>query len=70
MISYMAVSISLTTWRTKIRRESNEKDILVRGIHTDGQSPLPLTPHSITRLTPRGSPDELGIRQILYIRTT
>ena len=35
MISYIVVSISLTTWRTKLRRQMNERDIITRGIHTD-----------------------------------
>ncbi|QRV96609.1 ABC transporter [Ceratobasidium sp. AG-Ba] len=35
MVTYIALSITLTTWRTKIRREMNEADITTRGIHTD-----------------------------------
>ncbi|KAJ9099033.1 hypothetical protein QFC20_005791 [Naganishia adeliensis] len=35
MFSYIFVSITLTTWRTKLRREMNDRDIITRGIHTD-----------------------------------
>lgn len=35
MFSYVAVSIMLTTWRTKLRRQMNEADVVNRGIHTD-----------------------------------
>lgn len=37
MLSYIAASISMTTWRTKLRRQMNERDIVTRGIHTDGE---------------------------------
>lgn len=32
---YVAVSITLTTWRTKLRRQMVERDVINRGIHTD-----------------------------------
>jgi hypothetical protein len=35
MASYVVVSITLTQWRTKIRRQMNERDVVTRGIHTD-----------------------------------
>jgi len=35
MVSYFTVSVALTTWRTKLRRQMNERDIVTRGIHTD-----------------------------------
>ena len=35
MFSYIFVSITLTTWRTKLRREMNDRDVITRGIHTD-----------------------------------
>ncbi|KAG8744457.1 hypothetical protein FRC10_010127 [Ceratobasidium sp. 414] len=35
MVTYIALSIALTTWRTKIRREMNNADVTTRGIHTD-----------------------------------
>ncbi|KAI5123873.1 hypothetical protein M0805_005690 [Coniferiporia weirii] len=35
MFGYVAASISLTSWRTRIRRQMNDKDIITRGIHTD-----------------------------------
>ncbi|KAJ7287359.1 mitochondrial half-size ABC transporter [Mycena rebaudengoi] len=35
MFAYVAASIVLTRWRTKIRRQMNERDIVTRGIHTD-----------------------------------
>ncbi len=41
--SYFTVSVALTTWRTKLRRQMNERDIVTRGIHTDGAPPRCLT---------------------------
>ncbi|KAG9037208.1 hypothetical protein FRB95_006461 [Tulasnella sp. JGI-2019a] len=35
MVSYIAASISLTRWRTKLRRAMVERDVITRGIHTD-----------------------------------
>ncbi|KAJ7594717.1 mitochondrial half-size ABC transporter [Mycena floridula] len=35
MFAYIAASVILTQWRTKIRRQMNERDIVTRGIHTD-----------------------------------
>ncbi|KAG9081599.1 hypothetical protein FS749_007546 [Ceratobasidium sp. UAMH 11750] len=35
IVTYIALSIALTTWRTKIRREMNNADVTTRGIHTD-----------------------------------
>ncbi|EMD37782.1 hypothetical protein CERSUDRAFT_136601 [Gelatoporia subvermispora B] len=35
MIAYVAVSVILTRWRTKLRRQMNERDMITRGIHTD-----------------------------------
>ncbi|EJD03189.1 uncharacterized protein FOMMEDRAFT_108336 [Fomitiporia mediterranea MF3/22] len=35
MASYVSASIALTSWRTRIRRQMNDKDIITRGIHTD-----------------------------------
>ncbi|KAK7692857.1 hypothetical protein QCA50_004492 [Cerrena zonata] len=35
MFAYIASSVILTRWRTKIRRQMNERDIVTRGIHTD-----------------------------------
>jgi ABC-type transport system involved in Fe-S cluster assembly fused permease/ATPase subunit len=35
MVAYAVSSVVLTRWRTKIRRQMNEKDIATRGIHTD-----------------------------------
>ncbi|KAF8308376.1 hypothetical protein DL93DRAFT_2171132 [Clavulina sp. PMI_390] len=35
MFTYIVSSVALTSWRTKIRRQMNEKDIITRGIHTD-----------------------------------
>ncbi|PPQ89526.1 hypothetical protein CVT25_012198 [Psilocybe cyanescens] len=31
----VAVSVILTTWRTRLRRQMNERDVATRGIHTD-----------------------------------
>ncbi|KAG4070087.1 hypothetical protein HA402_006799, partial [Bradysia odoriphaga] len=33
--AYITASIGLTSWRTKLRREMNERDVVTRGIHTD-----------------------------------
>ncbi|KAL5528172.1 HMT1 [Sanghuangporus sanghuang] len=35
MFSYIAASITLTSWRTRLRRQMNDRDIVTRGIHTD-----------------------------------
>ncbi|TFL04872.1 hypothetical protein BDV98DRAFT_562962 [Pterulicium gracile] len=35
MASYVIISVVLTRWRTKIRRQMNERDVVTRGIHTD-----------------------------------
>ncbi|KAJ6495556.1 mitochondrial half-size ABC transporter [Mycena vitilis] len=35
MFAYVAASIIITRWRTKIRREMNERDVVTRGIHAD-----------------------------------
>ncbi|KAL5484932.1 HMT1 [Sanghuangporus weigelae] len=35
MFSYIAASIILTSWRTRLRRQMNDRDIVTRGIHTD-----------------------------------
>ncbi|KAF9516641.1 hypothetical protein BS47DRAFT_1483796 [Hydnum rufescens UP504] len=35
MFTYTVSSIALTTWRTKIRRQMNDRDVITRGIHTD-----------------------------------
>ncbi|KAJ6497879.1 mitochondrial half-size ABC transporter [Mycena sanguinolenta] len=35
MFAYVAASIIITRWRTKIRRQMNERDVLTRGIHSD-----------------------------------
>ncbi|PWN21842.1 hypothetical protein BCV69DRAFT_233523, partial [Microstroma glucosiphilum] len=35
MVVYTAVSVQLTTWRTALRREANNKDSISRAIHTD-----------------------------------
>ncbi|KAJ7675100.1 ABC transporter type 1, transmembrane domain-containing protein [Mycena rosella] len=35
MFAYVAASIIITRWRTKIRRQMNERDIVTRGIHAD-----------------------------------
>ena len=31
----VAASVVLTRWRTKLRRQMNDRDVLIRGIHTD-----------------------------------
>jgi ABC-type transport system involved in Fe-S cluster assembly fused permease/ATPase subunit len=35
MAAYMAASVLLTRWRTKLRRQMNDRDVITRGIHTD-----------------------------------
>ncbi|KAJ7497117.1 mitochondrial half-size ABC transporter [Mycena latifolia] len=35
IFAYVAASIIITRWRTKIRREMNERDVVTRGIHAD-----------------------------------
>ncbi|KZS98398.1 hypothetical protein SISNIDRAFT_448616 [Sistotremastrum niveocremeum HHB9708] len=35
MVAYVVASITLTTWRTRIRRQMNDQDVITRGIHTD-----------------------------------
>ncbi|EIW63180.1 uncharacterized protein TRAVEDRAFT_62820 [Trametes versicolor FP-101664 SS1] len=35
MAAYVAASVVLTRWRTKLRRQMNERDMVIRGIHTD-----------------------------------
>ncbi|TDL26049.1 hypothetical protein BD410DRAFT_764367 [Rickenella mellea] len=35
MFAYIAASIIMTRWRTRLRREMNDKDVITRGIHTD-----------------------------------
>lgn len=35
MFAYIAASVVLTQWRTKLRRQMNERDTITRGIHTD-----------------------------------
>ncbi|CAK5265361.1 unnamed protein product [Mycena citricolor] len=35
MVAYFSSSVIITRWRTKLRREMNERDIVTRGIHTD-----------------------------------
>ncbi|KAI0674774.1 hypothetical protein C8Q78DRAFT_1008851 [Trametes maxima] len=35
MAAYVAASIVLTRWRTKLRRQMNDRDVITRGIHTD-----------------------------------
>ncbi|KAJ6593694.1 hypothetical protein B0H19DRAFT_31568 [Mycena capillaripes] len=35
MFAYVAASIIITRWRTKIRRQMNERDVVTRGIHGD-----------------------------------
>ncbi|KAI0315234.1 hypothetical protein OF83DRAFT_1062505 [Amylostereum chailletii] len=35
MIAYVSASVVLTRWRTKLRRQMNERDVVTRGIHTD-----------------------------------
>ncbi|KAI8975885.1 hypothetical protein BD414DRAFT_172105 [Trametes punicea] len=35
MTAYVAASVVLTKWRTKLRRQMNDRDVVIRGIHTD-----------------------------------
>ncbi|KAI0661121.1 hypothetical protein C8Q70DRAFT_932186 [Cubamyces menziesii] len=35
MAAYVAASVVLTRWRTKLRRQMNDRDVVIRGIHTD-----------------------------------
>ncbi|KAG1745545.1 uncharacterized protein EDB91DRAFT_1328227 [Suillus paluster] len=35
MVTYMWASVVLTRYRTRIRRQMNERDVVTRGIHTD-----------------------------------
>ncbi|KAI0072708.1 hypothetical protein K474DRAFT_338651 [Panus rudis PR-1116 ss-1] len=35
MSAYVVASVVLTRWRTKLRRQMNERDVITRGIHTD-----------------------------------
>uniref|UniRef100_A0A0W0EYS8 Putative mitochondrial half-size ABC transporter n=1 Tax=Moniliophthora roreri TaxID=221103 RepID=A0A0W0EYS8_MONRR len=35
MFAYVSASVVLTQWRTRIRRQMNERDVITRGIHTD-----------------------------------
>ncbi|KAH9945694.1 hypothetical protein B0H21DRAFT_892116 [Amylocystis lapponica] len=35
MASYVVASVVLTRWRTRIRRQMNDRDVVTRGIHTD-----------------------------------
>lgn len=35
MAAYVAASVVLTRWRTKLRRQMNDRDVVTRGIHTD-----------------------------------
>ncbi|KAF9264231.1 hypothetical protein L218DRAFT_1029037 [Marasmius fiardii PR-910] len=35
LFAYVLASVVLTQWRTRIRRQMNERDIITRGIHTD-----------------------------------
>ncbi|KAI0743423.1 hypothetical protein C8Q80DRAFT_1107266 [Daedaleopsis nitida] len=35
MATYVAASVILTKWRTKLRRQMNDRDVAIRGIHTD-----------------------------------
>ncbi|KAH9858534.1 hypothetical protein C2E23DRAFT_908588 [Lenzites betulinus] len=35
MATYVAASVVLTRWRTKLRRQMNDRDVVIRGIHTD-----------------------------------
>lgn len=38
MMAYITVSITLTTWRTGLRRQMVERDVKTRGISADGES--------------------------------
>ncbi|KAF9529277.1 hypothetical protein CPB83DRAFT_852990 [Crepidotus variabilis] len=35
MFSYVTTSVVLTRWRTRLRRQMNDRDVVARGIHTD-----------------------------------
>ncbi|KAJ7209547.1 mitochondrial half-size ABC transporter [Mycena pura] len=35
VFAYVAASVVITRWRTKIRRQMNERDVITRGIHSD-----------------------------------
>ncbi|KAK7057401.1 ABC transporter protein [Favolaschia claudopus] len=35
MFAYVTASIIITRWRTKIRRQMNDRDLITRGIHSD-----------------------------------
>jgi ABC-type transport system involved in Fe-S cluster assembly fused permease/ATPase subunit len=35
MFAYVSASVILTRWRTQLKRQMNERDIVTRGIHTD-----------------------------------
>ncbi|KAI0356362.1 hypothetical protein OH77DRAFT_1589332 [Trametes cingulata] len=35
MAAYVAASVILTRWRTRLRRQMNDRDVVIRGIHTD-----------------------------------
>ncbi|KAF8160969.1 hypothetical protein B0H34DRAFT_698907 [Crassisporium funariophilum] len=35
MFAYVAASVILTQWRTRLRRQMNDRDVVTRGIHTD-----------------------------------
>ncbi|KAF9007997.1 hypothetical protein BDQ17DRAFT_1455635 [Cyathus striatus] len=35
MFAYVTASVILTRWRTKLRRQMNDRDVVTRGIHTD-----------------------------------
>ncbi|KAG5637231.1 hypothetical protein H0H81_005353, partial [Sphagnurus paluster] len=35
MFAYVSASVILTQWRTRIRRQMNDRDVVTRGIHTD-----------------------------------
>ncbi|KAF8626834.1 hypothetical protein AX15_004665 [Amanita polypyramis BW_CC] len=35
MLAYITTSVVLTRWRTRTKRQMNERDIVTRGIHTD-----------------------------------
>ncbi|KAJ7647506.1 hypothetical protein FB45DRAFT_1100989 [Roridomyces roridus] len=35
MVAYVAATVIITRWRTRIRRQMNDRDVVTRGIHTD-----------------------------------
>ncbi|KAH9929622.1 uncharacterized protein BXZ73DRAFT_47940 [Epithele typhae] len=35
MTAYVSASVILTRWRTQLRRQMNDRDVMIRGIHTD-----------------------------------